>query len=391
VTASGNHDKRIRLLTISKPYVSKAYRKKLLDLASDSRFLVGLVCPVQWGDQTFEGASDASYKNYKLPILFNGKNHFHFYLGLNEAIRDFKPDILNIEEEHYSIVTWQAMRAGLKVGAKCFFYTWQNIHKSYPSPFSWIEQFVFRHASGAMAGNLEALEILRAKGFTKPILEIPQMGTDIGRFTPDSYSDDHKRQVRKKLGLDTAVFWISYFGRLVPEKGVHHLLDALAKLRQGRENIRLLIVGSGPEEAPLRKQANELALGSSVVFLSQIASTDVPEWLQAMDVLCLPSLTRKNWKEQFGRVLVEAMAAGTVVVGSSSGEIPRVIGKAGLVTHEGDSDALAGAIEKLADQPTLWRDLQELGRERVLEKFSDAIIAKKTADFLYGSVQNTQK
>ena len=79
-------------------------------------------------------------------------------------------------------------------------------------------------------------------------------------------------------------------------------------------------------------------------FLGLVPSTEAPRYYREIDVLVLPSLTRPNWVEQFGRVLIEAMACGVAVVGSSSGEIPWVIGDAGVIFPEGDADALrAGA------------------------------------------------
>jgi glycosyltransferase involved in cell wall biosynthesis len=96
------------------------------------------------------------------------------------------------------------------------------------------------------------------------------------------------------------------------------------------------------------------------------------------DALALPSLTRPNWKEQFGRILVEAMASGVPCAGSDSGEIPHVLGDAGLVVPEGDAGALAAALSRLADDPGLRRALAARGRARVLARYTHARIAEKT-------------
>jgi len=98
-------------------------------------------------------------------------------------------------------------------------------------------------------------------------------------------------------------------------------------------------------------------------------------------VLALPSRTRPNIKEQFGRVLVEAMSCETCVVGSDSGEIPNVIGDAGLIFREGDERELAHRLHQLMDAPAVRESLRHRGRQRVLDHFTYAKIATDTVDF----------
>jgi glycosyltransferase involved in cell wall biosynthesis len=106
----------------------------------------------------------------------------------------------------------------------------------------------------------------------------------------------------------------------------------------------------------------------------------MPDLIRSLDVLILPSVTTPKWKEQFGRVLIEGMACGVPVVGSTSGEIPRVIGDAGIVVPEGDIDALAAAMRKLYDDGELRAQLSSRGRRRVLNQFTHTRIAEKTFD-----------
>ena len=87
--------------------------------------------------------------------------------------------------------------------------------------------------------------------------------------------------------------------------------------------------------------------------------------------MVLPSLTQPNWMEQFGRVLIEAMACATPVIGSDSGEIPNVIGDAGIVTPEGDVDALQRALLRLEADPALRARYAQAGRARALRLFTN--------------------
>ena len=84
-----------------------------------------------------------------------------------------------------------------------------------------------------------------------------------------------------------------------------------------------------------------------------------------------------NWKEQFGRVLIEAMSCGVPVLGSGSGEIPHVIGDAGLIFPEGDVATLRIAIARIATAPALRADLARRGRARILAEFTQAAIARR--------------
>ena len=112
----------------------------------------------------------------------------------------------------------------------------------------------------------------------------------------------------------------------------------------------------------------------------------MPQRLRELDALVLPARTQANWREQFGRVLVEAMACGVPVVGSTCGEIPGVIGDAGLVVPEGDVAALADALRRLRDDHQLRADLGGRGRARVLEHFTHAHVAQATVQ-VYRAMQ----
>ncbi|MEM8861477.1 MAG: glycosyltransferase, partial [Chloroflexota bacterium] len=130
------------------------------------------------------------------------------------------------------------------------------------------------------------------------------------------------------------------------------------------------------EENSLKTQAQTLGIAERVKFVGRKTSAEMPAFLQSLDALILPSRTLPTWKEQFGRILVEAMACGVPVIGSDSGEIPHVIGEAGAVFREDNAADLAQKLEQIldADQSKLAR----VGRERVLEHFTQHKIAAET-------------
>jgi glycosyltransferase involved in cell wall biosynthesis len=165
--------------------------------------------------------------------------------------------------------------------------------------------------------------------------------------------------------------------RLVPEKGVDLLLKAVARL----PGIwQLHIAGEGPARRELERLALELGIRERVYFDGVIPSNEMPAYLGQLDVLVLPSRTLPNWKEQFGRVLVEAMACEVAVIGSDSGEIRNVIDDAGLIFPENNVDALYDRLLTLLKDPTLCRRLGRDGRKRVLEYYTQAQIAARTVE-----------
>jgi len=170
---------------------------------------------------------------------------------------------------------------------------------------------------------------------------------------------------------------MGFAGRLVHEKGVDVLLRAIAQA----PDVKLLIAGDGPEEKSLRELAAQLNIAQRVAWRGAMRSTEMPAFYRECDALAVPSRTLPNWKEQFGRVIIEAMACGVPVIGSRCGEIPNLIGDAGLLINEDDVDALAAHIRALSAQPEMRQMLSQHGRRRVLDRFTMKRIADQTTDF----------
>jgi glycosyltransferase involved in cell wall biosynthesis len=149
-------------------------------------------------------------------------------------------------------------------------------------------------------------------------------------------------------------------------------------LLPGKWVLRLL--GDGPQREALREMAGVYNISGSVSIEPPIPSTEMPAFYRTLDALVLPSRTRPNWKEQFGRVLIEAMACGVPVIGARSGAIPEVIGEAGLLFDEGDAAGLRNHLAELLADPALREALATAGRQRVLDRFTQAQIATQTVD-----------
>jgi glycosyltransferase involved in cell wall biosynthesis len=359
----------MRITLLSKALVTGAYQRKCELIAAHPDIALTVCVPPAWRTgqhlARLERLHTQGYALVELPIHFNGNFHLHYYPQLAQQLQLTRPDILHIDEEPYNLATFLALRAAGALSARALFFSWQNLYRSYPPPFRWMEQYVLRHSQCAIAGSQEAAAVLHTKGFEQPIDVIPQFGVDTEMFMPrmEPATQLHDR------------FLIGYVGRLVKEKGVDVLLHALAGLP---EQAQVMIVGAGDELLHLRNQALHLNVVNRVEFVPAVASARIPSIYHQLDVLVLPSRTQANWKEQFGRVLIEAMASGVPVVGSTCGEIPQVIGDAGLLFPEGDADALRQQLTQLMEQPDTCASLAQRGRARVLAHYTMQRVADET-------------
>ena len=186
-------------------------------------------------------------------------------------------------------------------------------------------------------------------------------GIDLETFFPlkDAVS------VRDALGIPPTARLIGTVGRLVRFKGHKYLLDALVRLRHSHPTVRLLIVGGGPERDTLERYAQERGLVEAAMFLGHRA--DVADLLVAMELFILPSEA-----EDFGRVLLEAMATGRPVVATAAGGVPEVVeaNVTGLLVEPADAAALAEAVSTLLADPRRAQAMGQAGRQRVEKYFT---------------------
>jgi glycosyltransferase involved in cell wall biosynthesis len=359
----------MRVLMVSKACIRGSYQKKLEELAKLDDLDLTVVVPPYWQEKgrriELEISYTAGYELLVEEMSFNGHFHLHFYPHLGALVHRLKPDIMHIDEEPYNLATLHAMRLALGVSAKPLFFTWQNLLRRYPVPFGWMEQYNYRHSAHAIAGNQDGVDVLRRKGYRGPVTVIPQFGVD-----PELYSPSSDRP-----GEDSPYFQIGYVGRLVQEKGVDLLFRAVADLPG---DWRLSILGDGPYRARLVELSRELGLEDRITFHAPLPNSEMPAHYRQLDALVLPSRGRPNWKEQFGRVLIEAMACEIPVVGSDSGEIPHVISEAGLIFPEENVAELGAHLRHLMRDDNLRLSLAQKGRDRVLQHYTQERIAQAT-------------
>jgi glycosyltransferase involved in cell wall biosynthesis len=364
----------MRIALVSKACLVGAYQRKLEELAALPDVDLAVVVPPAWRDERGTMALEREHVDgYRLlvePIAFDGNYHLYFFPRIARRLESLCPDLIHVDEEPYNFATYHVLRIARRLRAKTVFFAWQNLNRRYPFPFNWLERTVLRHADACIAGNRDGALVWRAKGFRGPIEVIPQFGVD-----PDIFSPDERVDAARDL-RPSQVFTIGYVGRLVEEKGVDLLIGAVSGLKG---DWRLEIVGSGPMRDALAALVDRLSLYDRVTFRPWLPSAQLPAIYSTLDALVLPSRSKPSWKEQFGRTLIEAMACGAPVIGSTCGEIPNVVGDAGLLFPEGDAGALRAHLERLMCDPGLRRDLAARGRARVLQHYTQRQIAQATA------------
>ncbi len=364
----------IRVLLIAR-YRHPTMWRKVEAMAAYPDIQIRTIAPARWKDAFLTAHQmDARYpRDERIALPMWGPltdPHRGIYRTLTFGMRAFRPHIVHAEEEPDSLAALQVALARQLFAprAALVLHTWQNLDRVKRQAVRAVIRISLAAADAVCCANQEAVELLQRWGYTRPTPLIPAMGVDTETFRPCT--------------PPSSGFHIGYVGRLVPEKGVDTLLDAVALLLRQRPSapVSLTIVGSGPYEPALRERAARVHLQPRIQFLGGMTPEWVAQVLCGLHVLVLPSRTTPVWKEQLGRVLLEAMASGVPVIGSDSGAIPEVIGDAGLLFPEGDAEALADSLALLLQDRRLWNDLRRRGLARAQE-YSQAALAERTRAF----------
>lgn len=294
------------------------------------------------------------------------------------ALRAHRPHLIDINHEPYSVALAELLTLCKRYAptAPIVMQTAQNILHKYPVPFRWFEQRAFKRVAAAYVCSETVREVLWTKGFKKPVSIIP-FGVNTETFRP------------QPARRSAAPLTIGFVGRMLPGKGLNVLADALGKLRA--ESWKLLLVGDGPERESFSQKLAAFGLGDRVTITGAISYDQVPQYFHQMDTLVIPTQTTARIREQFGRVIVEAMASGVPVIGSSCGAIPEVISTAGLVFPEGEPGALASSLRRMLDDQELRQRLAIAGRTRVEENYTWNAVAGKTYELFQSVLQPHRK
>ena len=334
--------------------------------------------PVRALSPVNEVGSVVCRKRWNLRYRREHSEGFEFPLAdLHESLSAF--DILNSCETWTAHTLW-ALEAKRQYGSKLVVTVWDDI------PFDGETKPVWRDTKKRCHECADAYVVytglarrgLVLEGVQEDRIHRVNPSVDLAQFCPGS----EKNPLRESLNIAKEDLVLAYFGRLVWEKGIFTLLDALAeiKLRGEIRNLKVLFVGSGRDQAELKHRVRRAALKDHVRFVPSVAYAEMPQTINLADIVLLPSIPTRTWQEQFGMAVLEAMACGKPCIVSQCGGMPEMVGQDALLIPPGDYPALANSIMELAGSPRRRQQLGERARTRAEQQFSAIQNAERLVD-----------
>ena len=280
--------------------------------------------------------------------------------GLRSLMRDIHPNLLHIVSDPWTPTAQAGASAARDLKIPYVLVGTSSIGGAKGITAKWQSDRV-RDGAVALAGTVQsALDHLAKGPQSKPTAVIPSGGIAI--------------PVHWEPRPEPSPMVFGIVGRLLPERGIDVLLDALAATYG---DWRLRIIGTGPSQQALEEQAQRLGLSSRIEWLGSVPRESLPRFWGTVDVALAPSRSTATWVEPTGGIILQAMAHGVAPVVSRCGALPDIVGEGGLIIDEGDAPALSRAIQGLVAEPIRCRAIGAIARERVLERYGDGPVAER--------------
>lgn len=369
--AGHRHLSRVRAVIVSHAYVHPAARGKLRALAGQGAALAVAV-PARWtppdGSASIQTpfAEDGGVRMVPVPTAGrepDGAPAAWRSGALRRLLMDFRPDIVQVEEDPSLRVSAAVTRLARQLGIPAVAFTKEGLPRKLPLLARLRRRRTLSRASGVVGANAVAAGLIRLEYPGLAWTSIPQLGLPVPRALA---VEPHPPLA------------IGFVGRLVPEKGLDILLRACARLYGA---WTLTVAGTGPAQEELEALAERLGVASRVTWLGAIPRPELTTLWPRLDCLVAPSRTTARWVETYPVQVLEAMGYGVTVVTSDSGALPETVGGAGLVFREDHPDGLTEALARLIGDASLRERLAAEGRRRVIAEYVDDAIARKTLAF----------
>ncbi len=365
--------------------VVKSYRSFFYKLAEIGDAEIVLISPDKFkelgsqiiGAEAFAGATRC---HGEILRVWSPHTQVVWYRGLTKLLRRYSKNqkygpvfVLNLAEPYSltSLLCWIQARIALGNGMIFSTYALQNIFKNFGIALGLVQRFVFSRCQFILSLGTEQSIVLRRHGFKGTILDFP-LWYDSSRFKLTQV--DHSRHKADRNRIN-----IGFIGSLLAEKGILDIFDALEGLSSPSQfEFHLMVAGRGPLQAQVEMRCAKLSdQGIDCRFLGPLSADEVPHFFDKLDILIVPSRTAPHWKEQFGRVIIEAMACGCSVIGSDSGEIPHVIGQAEHIFKEAQPADLLRVLKIVSEKVVTGDDGFQVRKENAerSSRYSDSELA----------------
>jgi glycosyltransferase involved in cell wall biosynthesis len=302
-----------------------------------------------------------------------------YYFSLKKYLKEF--DVVYSCDITRSAYTLASLKDEL--GFKFILSWWENIpfRAVFDEKTSFHKKSVMDKVDLFLPFTNMAKEVLKLEGVPEEKIEVIYPGVDRERFKPGKKTETFLN----RYNIPTNTFVVLYTGKLVSWKGVHNLIYAASILKKkGIDNFVFAIAGRGAQKENMIKLIKEADVEENFRFLDFVSYDEMPDVYRMADVFILPSYPTMTWQEQFGMVLIEALASGKPVISTMSGGIPEVLGDAGILIPSGDYFQLAENILRLMKDDNL-RDALGKKALKIAEELYDA---KKNGMQFKGILEN---
>lgn len=360
----------MRAIIVSHAYVPPSHRGKLHALTTLG-CSVAVAVPARWADPR-SGAvvetgwdDDGGVRVVPIPVRGDPSDPADVRWdgrALRRLLKDFRPDIVQVEEEPWSTAAARAVAEARRLRIPSVVYTWLSLPRAHTLAQRLRRRGVYHTVAGAVAGNELAAALLARVRPGLRCAVIPQLGV-----SPAPAANDLSGPLA-----------IGFIGRLVPEKGLDLLFRACVKVMG---DWSLDVVGTGPAQIELEALAERLGISARITWHGALPRTELADVWRTLNCVVLPSRTTRDWVETQGSAAIEAMAHGVPVIVSDTGVLKQVVGEGGLVFPQDDADALASQLRRLLDDPAERARIGADGRRRVISSFSSEALARRQMEF----------
>lgn len=295
---------------------------------------------------------------------------------LLEVAKEVKPDVLHAHSPALNAVA--ALRVGRKLGIPVVYEIrafWEDAAVDHGTSKEWGLRYRLTRAMETWAlqrvdAATTICEGLRSeiigRGIPARKIEVIPNAVDIGDFAVGGARDEALAQ---QLGMDGKTV-LGFIGSFYAYEGLDILLNALPAMLAQRPEIRVLLVGGGPQDAALRAQARALGVEDKVVFTGRVPHSEVQRYYNLVDVLCYPRHKMRLTDLVTPLKPLEAMAQGCLMVASDVGGHKELIddGRTGVLFAAGDAAALSKQVLALLEAPQKWQEFRQSGRRFVEEE-----------------------
>ena len=323
-------------------------------IAEEGHKVTTVVMP-QYRDEVYQPIKNGSFTQHLSPpydpqVGPDGHNYW-FFPELHGIVHKLDPDVIIAVQEPWTYATYHAMTVAKMFHKPFGFFTWENIIKPWPEPWKTMESAVIKESDFAIGGNRDACDVLLKKGAYKVVNEL-QTGLDPDLLFPEPKLKLDDRVEPKKL---------LFVGRLTEAKGIRVLLQAYAKLPEGKYQLRF-VGGRGELEGAIREDPN---FGNGISLESWVDYSKIPRIYNWADVSIMPSLDTPRWIEQCGYAVGESLLCHVPVITSVSKSIIEIWKIPDVYfVPQGDVDMLATMIQS----EQLYKPAKE-GRQATIERY----------------------